>query len=391
MGRVAVHCSGCSKTVSVDGRFVEHGLRIARWCRSQGEPFCPDCAQSRGLRDPWASPDDQASHNAWSDDAQSGLARGPISHEVVPQGPASDDEQTRVACARYARRGWAWLAASGALCAATLGFTAYESHRASELLRTGIRTVGLVQYSTSGPEIAVKYNGDGSILEGDIQVPSGGEHEAGEEIWVIYSRSDPTRIRTPQYANESPIDRRIKLYGFTFAALLLLAGLQVLRRPRRWRRFMRTPWTPYASTYVPARPRRSGPGLMIGPLGEDQPEPTPLRLSATMKHRAARLASETVVWVAGDPSSSVVVAIPRTRELFAAAPPRGWTGRRWLEAQTPMTRRDKRAIRAYLILLGLCSGALALAAARQGAWPAAAPAILSAAALARVASRTRQK
>ncbi len=340
---------------------------------------------------PWASPDEQAGNNTWSEDAQIGLASDSISDEVVPQGPASDDEQTRLACTRYARRGWAWLAACAALCAGTLAFTAYESHRASELLRTGTRTVGLVQYSTSGSEIAVKYNGDGSILEGDIQVPSGGEHEAGEELWVVYDRSDPTRIRTPQYANESPTDRRIKLYGFTFVALLLLAGLQVLRRPRHWKRLMRTPWTPYASTYVPARPRRSGPGLMLGPLGDNRPQPIPLRLSATMKHRVARLASEPVVWVAGDPTSSVVVAIPRTRELFAAAPPRGWTGRRWLEAQTPMTRRDKRAIRAYLILLGLSTGAVALAAARQGAWMAAAPATLSAAALARAASRTRQK
>ena len=154
---------------------------------------------------------------------------------------------------------------------------------------------------------------------------------------------------------------------------------------------MRMPWMPYASTYVPPRPRRSAPGLMIRPLSDTQPQPTPLRLSATMKHRLARLASEPVVWVAGGPSSSVVVAIPRSRELFAAAPPRGWIGRRWLEAQTPMTRRDKRAIRAYLILIGLASGAVALAAARQGAWLAAAPAVLSAAALARAASRTRQK
>ena len=343
------------------------------------------------MPDPWASPDDQASHHAWSEDAQRGLTNGSISHEVVPQGPASEDEQTRLACACYARRGWAWLAVASVLGTATLGFTAYESHRASALLRTGNRAVGVVQYSTSGPEIAVKYNGDGPILEGNIQVPSGGEHEAGEEIWVIYDRSDPARIRTPQYTNESPTDRRIKIYGFTFAALMLLAGLQVMRRPRRWRRLMRAPWTQYASTYVPARPRRSGPGLMIRPLDCNQPDPTPLRLSTTMKHRAARLASEPVVWVAGDPSSSVVVAIPRTRELFAAAPPRGWTGRRWLEAQKPMTRRDKRAIRAYLVLLGLCSGGVALAAARQGAWLGALLVALSAAALARAASRTRQK
>lgn len=149
--------------------------------------------------------------------------------------------------------------------------------------------------------------------------------------------------------------------------MILLAGITMLTRPRRWRRLLRScSWTPYTSSYLPGRAYRANPGVKLSPL-ENSAHEVAMRLGGVLRGRAAKLAIEPVVWVAGSLDSRVVLAIPRTRELFPAMSPRGRSGHNWLAAQGPLSRRDRRAALVYLgLIAAICAfGAVASANAHQ--------------------------
>lgn len=358
VGNVRVHCYGCDAVLQVDEDLPAEGLRVARWYNDHGETFCPKCARRRGLPDPWGS------QSPWADYDQRYRDTGDsvkAARESVPLGPAIDDPETHAAVTRYGRRAWLWLAAGAALFAATLAFTEISAKRADELLRTGAHTPGLVVSYASGREggaIRIRYRADGVIREGWVNVS---QHELsllepGERVDVIYDPSNPSRIRTPQASNEGRLSMRVKLYGFMFAVMMLLGGGVVMTRPRRWRRLLREPWKPYTATYVPGRPRKAGPGVKLASLDDPSGQRAPLRLGATMRQRAAKLAGEPVLWVAGDLASRVVLTIPRTRELYSAQYPRGYLGRKWLEAQRPPSRREKRAALLLFALIAFITG-----------------------------------
>ncbi len=66
---------------------------------------------------------------------------------------------------------------------------------------------------------------------------------------------------------------------------------------------------------------------------EDQPSGPPLvvRISAA-RWRGGRLGNESTVWGCAESPDEVVVALPVSRELYAAMPPHGFIGRRWRRA-----------------------------------------------------------
>ena len=364
VGKVRVHCYGCSRTVEVGQSLPAEGLRIARWCTDHGQTFCPACAKSRGLEDPWGARDPWSGYEPRPDNGHATAA------EVVPAGPAIDDQESRVALTRYGRRAWLWLLAGAALFGVTLTYTQIRAHQAAELLRTGVRTHGVVEayeWQEEGGEIRVRYATDGSIREGSIRVGQDERYEQGEPIKVIYDLHDPARIRTTADANASRLGSREIMYGFLFSVLILGSGVTVMVRPLRWRRLMRSPWKACTATYLPGKGRRAGPGIRLAPAHEPA-ESVSLRLDGTLRGRAAKLAHEPTLWVAGDIDQRVVIAIPRTRELFSARVPRGWLGRQWLAAQSPPTRRERRAARVYLVLIAFCTGVGAIALASHHAW-----------------------
>ena len=49
MGRVGIHCYGCTQTVSVGEDAITAGLHAAGWALSHGETFCASCAAERKL------------------------------------------------------------------------------------------------------------------------------------------------------------------------------------------------------------------------------------------------------------------------------------------------------------------------------------------------------
>jgi Protein of unknown function (DUF3592) len=366
VGKVRVHCYGCPAVLSVDARLPDQGLKVARWSASGGETFCPSCARQRSLEDPWGSQVPWAEHDHRRRDTGDAIT---AARDILPAGPAIEDPRTRSSLKRYGRRGWYWLLAGGATLLATFAFLGVRSREAKELLRTGRHTPGLVESyepTREDKRITVRYVANGEPHEGTIEVKDG--YEPGEPVEVIYDPSDPSRIRTPQDANESPLTTRVVAYGVIFGFGMLLSGMIVLMRPRRWRRLLRSPWQAYTVSYAPPRRRRSGPGVRLSPLDVPGAQESVLRLGGAVRGRAAKLAGEPVLWAAGDLNAHVVLAIPGTCELFAAERPRGYFGRRWLAAQRGTTKRERRALRLYLVLIGGASVTVAVLAASRHEW-----------------------
>lgn len=357
-----MHCYGCGESVAVDERYPDDGLRVARWSRAGGETYCPACARERSLSDPWQLDDAKSPARA------AGREEG---GDAPPRGPAIDDPRTNEALASYRRRSWYLLAAGAVFLAVVSVAFAVRSANANALLRMGAHTRGVVESDTSergGGHIVVGYFVGGERRQGVVEVSNVYDYYGGEPVEVIYDRSNPSRIRTPQDANEGRMSGRILFYLLFAAIGSTLAGLGSITRPRRWRKILAAPWQPFNATYIPARGRRSGPGVSLRPLGAPSASAVALRLDATLPRRAGKLAGESVVWVAGDPTSRVVLALPRTRELFAARVPRGYTGRRWRSAQRPQSRRERFALRTYVALIGALAGVGAIVAAADGNW-----------------------
>lgn len=190
MAKVAIHCYGCTAVVDVDERLPAEGLRIARWCTDGGETFCPACAKKKRLSDPWHA------DAPWADyGARLGGAVVADAPESVPAGRAIDDPQTRAALARYWHRGCLWFAAGTALLIAASVFAEINAHKANELLRTGIRTPGVVQsYAAEreGDEMQVRYVAQGAIRTAWITTSEDERPYLGEK-----SRSSMTRRIPP--------------------------------------------------------------------------------------------------------------------------------------------------------------------------------------------------
>jgi hypothetical protein len=389
VGKTRIHCYGCSAVIRVNDRLPDQGLRMARWCNSDGETFCPSCAKKRGLEDPWGSQRPWAEYDHRRRDSGDCAA---AARDTLPLGPAIEDLQTRSTLKRYGRRGWYWLIVGGATLLATIMFLGMQSSHAKELLRAGRHTLGLVEsygWLREGGYIRVRYVGGGELREGRIYVKE--RYEPGERVEVIYDSSNPSRIRTPQDANESPLATRAIIYGFVFGFMIFSAGIIILWRPHRWKRMLQTPWKPYAATYIPGRQRRAGPGIRLSSFDAPSDQEVSLRLNGTLRRRATKLAGETVVWAAGDLTSRVVLAIPSSRELFAAERPRGYTGRKWLEAQKGPSKRERRAARVYTGLIGGLSGTMAIVLVSHQQWLLALLCGGNAALLLRVSVRLRNK
>jgi hypothetical protein len=297
VSKVSLHCYGCPAALSVDDDLPEEALRIARWTNSRGQTFCPGCARRRGLEDPWGTEVPWDDYDDRPRDTRDDVA----ARDPAPLGSALEGPLTRSALKRYGRRAWAWLLAGGATLLAATVFLGVKSSDAKELLRTGRHTTGVVYSYGSlreGGEITVRYLAEGELREGSIHVSEA--FVPVERVEVIYDRSDPSHIRTPQDANESPLATRVVIYAIVFGLIMFGAGIVVLWRPRGWRRLLRTPWKAYAATYIPGRARRSGPGVRLVARDASRGEETALRLGGTMRSRAAKLANEPLLWAAGD-------------------------------------------------------------------------------------------
>jgi hypothetical protein len=291
--------------------------------------------------------------------------------EPVPRGPAIEDSKTKEALARYRRRAWLCLGVSVAAFAVVIGLLGIRHARANALLKTGIHTPGIVlssEWGREGGQVRLRYFVAGVPHERVVNVDSANRYSylVGERVDVIYDRSDPSRIRTELDANEGRKATTVLVFAFFIALGLLVGALVAVCRPGRWRRMMAMPWRSFSSTYIPPKRRRAGPGVRLTPMDAPGAAPVELMLGATLPQRGAKLGGQQVVWLVGDPSSRVVLAIPRTRELFSARYPKGFTGRQWLAQQRPATRRAKFAATTYLVLIGVCASAGAVFAAERG-------------------------
>ena len=374
MSRVRIHCYGCPATVSVDEALAQQGLKVAGWSVHHGQTLCPSCASARGLADPRGLAVDRPAEEPAGHRAANGFGPEWALAEPValPPGAAILDGQTRAALTRYAKSAWVWLAASVAVLAVSGAIAVHESSDAARLLATGTHSPGVVVYSGSYRTdyyVLVDYLAGGARHQGVLHESGGYEYQPGETIDVIYDPGVTSRFRTYADSNQSPRSRSLLIYGFGIGLALLAAGLAVLWRPRRWRRLLAKPWRAYSATYIPGQRRRAAPGVELRPLDNPGAPPIRLRLAATLRMRSGHLAGERVLWVAGDTDSRVVLAIPRTRELFAGMAPRGYQGRRW-EAAQRRARSPRRAAlsRIYLIAVMVLDAILAATAATAHDW-----------------------
>jgi hypothetical protein len=151
--------------------------------------------------------------------------------------------------------------------------------------------------------------------------------------------------------------------------VLFTIAIQALRQVRKWRRRLTAnSWRPYAATYVPGQPLRSVPGVELVPADHPEAEPVVLMLSITGLGRVTKLATQRLLWVAGDPASGVVLSPPNLGDLFAALPPSGYAGRRFQAAQQRDAARPFN--RLYVLTVGLVEllGAAALVALHHWLW-----------------------
>ena len=226
-----------------------------------------------------------------------------------------------------------------AFVAAVAGI-AVQANAATALLDTGARTPGIVTYYSPGSGrfsegyFDVSYVADGVSRTGVINLDDASPSYAiGERVTVVYDRNDPTRIRTPQEQNEPPTTVLPLIFGLIIGPFVLIFGWIVLVRVGRWQRVLTgAPWVAYDSQYV--RPLGGSPGFLIRLHGASTASPIPIVVKPLTKWQLGRLAkvAPSTIWIAGDPQYDVVIGLPQTRELVGASPPRGRTGRRFLDA-----------------------------------------------------------
>ena len=267
------------------------------------------------------------------------VATGPAD-PAVPSGPAISDPATVRRLRRPRVAGWVAVAVGLAAFVAAVAGIAIQANAAMALLDAGARTPGTVTYYSPGSGrfsegyFDVTYVAEGVTRAGVINLDSASpSYAVGERVTVVYDRHDPTRIRTTQEQNEPPSTVLPLIFGLVGGPFVLIFGWIVLVRVGRWNRVLAgAPWVAYDAQYV--RPLGGSPGFLISPQGASTPSPIPIIVKPFTKWQLGRLAqaAPSTIWIAGNPQFDVVIAIPQTRELVGASPPRGRTGRRFLDA-----------------------------------------------------------
>lgn len=118
-------------------------------------------------------------------------------------------------------------------------------------------------------------------------------------------------------------------FGTVGCFALVTAGA-MLRRARRWEGLLsEQPWQTFRAQHL--RLNRTNAGLVLTPIDEPAVPQTVLRLDV-VKWRQGLLDNDPIVWLCGRPDAPVVVTSPTAGGLFAASPPRGYFGAKFMNA-----------------------------------------------------------
>ncbi len=252
----------------------------------------------------------------------------------APPGPALDDSATAAALRRYRRRARVLALVGTVVLVAFAVVVSKQSNHAKWLLEHGAKTPGIITSVSGGVRgggsMAVTYDVAGVVRHGTINLTgTSGYYAAGSSVVVIYAPGHPSDIRTPQEQNLPNSAAELLVIALVVSLFLLVGGLVTVARARRWRRLLAgSSWQAYQARYL-AEVRRGrfwplNPGLELVGLDTAAGSVAPLRVASSWRWRTERLRScnGKTLWVAGDPAGRVVLAIPATRELYAAAAPR---------------------------------------------------------------------
>jgi hypothetical protein len=214
---------------------------------------------------------------------------------------------------------------------ALIGFTVIVSRQtdhADWLLHHGARTPGRVVGYARGlhgdGSISVIYIAGGIVRRARVALTeTSADYLIGQPVTVIYDPSHPSDVRTPKEQNLPSGWTGPLLIALVIGFLALIPGLTMVRRGRRWRPVLRAaPWRPYRARFVAGIRRtrfgRLRPGFELVPVDDAADTPVVVRLRAGTRARAGRLRDSPCVWLAGELSGRMVLALPSTRELFDA-------------------------------------------------------------------------
>lgn len=173
---------------------------------------------------------------------------------------AWDYPQSRQAWRSYRTSGLRWLAA-GVLCVVlVVGIGQVVLARSRTLLAEGAPTTGTVQ-AVDEQSVTFEYDAGGQRYTETLDVVSGREYAAGEQVEVRFDRADPGTARLIDEPHRIP-GVGPALAGLSLVVLFTVPiGVVVLLRARAWGRAMRRePWTL-------ARLRIRGTDLVLRPGG----------------------------------------------------------------------------------------------------------------------------
>lgn len=156
---------------------------------------------------------------------------------------AWDYEQSRQAWRSYCGGGLRWLAVGVACGVLVVVFAQLVLARSQSLLDEGAATTATIQ-SADSQTVTFSYDADGQTYTETLDVVSGREYVAGEQVEVRYDRADPGTSRLLDEPHRIPgIGPAIVVLSVAAMAAVPI-GLGVLLRARTWGRAMRRePWT----------------------------------------------------------------------------------------------------------------------------------------------------
>jgi hypothetical protein len=120
--------------------------------------------------------------------------------------------------------------------------------------------------------------------------------------------------------------------GFAVGVGLVAAviGGTIARRTRHLGRLLgEAPWIAYTAEHLGLIVHRASPGAVLRPFDAPSEQALVLKIDE-VAWRAQGLDGQPVVWMCGAPGSAVALTSPPVRQLFAASPPHGYIGRRFL-------------------------------------------------------------
>lgn len=291
----------------------------------------------------------------------------------VPAGPAIEDLATARSLRRYRLVAWSWLVLGVVLFSGFLAGVSVEDKRAVRLLRVGVRTHGMVlsyHYGKYDKAITVQYAVGQKRRVSRINLNDNSpRYRLGEGVIVVYDPNNPSAVRTTTESNDPRGLTWLMILAFVGWICLWVVGIATCWRARRIRRILAAhPWRAYSNVeFIPELQKRANAGIRL--RRSDSPtDPTfLLRFANSLVRNPRRFKDVPTVWVVGDLSGPVVLAIPETRRLIAAAAPTGKIGARWLDrrglvetpAQPGWLSRQMPAL--VIVLTVACAlGALAL-------------------------------